>query len=92
MYISKYDTLIIIDEEEDDDGRPKYDMIVTGPEQLGILQDLTHSLNIPGTTSLTYIPKERLVVPDYVRAANMELIHDFLDIDDVDDVLHNMQL
>lgn len=75
-----------------DDEETTLECIVTGADELGILQDLAHHLNIEGVTSLVYLPQERVKVSEEDREKNLQVIEDLEKLDDVDSIFHNMEL
>lgn len=74
------------------DSEHTHDCIVTSVEDLGLLHDLAHGLNIDGVTSLVYLPKEKLDISPEDREKNLTVIEEFEKLDDVDSVFHNMNL
>lgn len=78
---------------EADQAHQVQDYIVSNVDQLTILQEITESLSILGSSQLMYLPKERVkVVTDEDFHRNIQLIEGFEQLDDVDVVFHNMDM
>ncbi len=68
------------------------DTILTAAELVEDLQDLMADLQVPGTAGSMYLPHAQLKVPpsDYER--NVALIEALEEMEEVDQVFHNMKL
>lgn len=72
------------------DAHAEPEMIVANANELGLLQDAVSQMDLPGSSSLAYLPTELVKVSDEDAQRNFDLIDSLEDLDDVDVVYHNM--
>ena len=64
--------------------------IITDPDTLDTLTDIMNELDITGSSSLGYIPNSKVDINDDDIEKNSNLIDDIEELEDVDQIFHNM--
>jgi transcriptional/translational regulatory protein YebC/TACO1 len=66
--------------------------ITTDPDTLDTLTDIMNELDISGNSMLGYIPQSKIDMNDDDKDKNLSLIDDIEELEDVDQIYHNMNI